>query len=341
MQRKKAIGLLSGGLDSTVAVKVIQEQGIEVIALNFMSPFCACTAKNSGCKSEAMKVSRDFGLRIKCLYHGEEYLEMLRNPKHGYGRALNPCIDCRIMMFIKAGEYMREIGASFIFTGEVIGQRPMSQRRDTMRVIERESGLEGYILRPLCARLLPETIPEKEGIVDREKLLKISGRSRKEQIRLAGEYQIEGFSCSSGGCLLTEKGFAGKVKDLLDHSEVFRVQDARLLRTGRHFRLSGHCRVVIGRDEAENNVLEKNTEPGDFKFILADYNGPLGLARGNESASWTQLISSIVVRYSSAPRDEAVVVKFSRVGEGGEESLRAQSIPDSQLDGLRIRSFGK
>ncbi|MBI5185528.1 MAG: hypothetical protein HZA01_07360 [Nitrospinae bacterium] len=335
----KAIGLLSGGLDSTLAVKVIQEQGIEVIALNFMSPFCACTSKNAGCKSEAVKVSNEFGLKIKCLYHGEEYLEMLRKPRHGYGRALNPCIDCRIMMFKKAGEYMREVGASFVFTGEVIGQRPMSQRRDTMRVIEKESGLEGYILRPLCARLMPETIPEKEGIVDREKLLKINGRSRKEQIRLAGEYHIEDFPCSSGGCLLTEKGFAGKVKDLLDHSGVFRVQDARLLRIGRHFRLSDHCRVILGRDETENTALEKSVEPGDLKFILAGHNGPFGLARGTDSASWAPLISRIVVRYSSAPKDEAVEVKFSRGGEGSEESLMAQAISESQLDGLRIKSF--
>ncbi len=205
----KAIGLLSGGLDSTLAVKIIIEQGIEVIALNFMSPFCACTAKSAGCKSEAMKVSKAFGIQIKPVFLGEEYLEMIKNPKHGYGRALNPCVDCRIMMFKKAGQFMKESGASFVFTGEVLGQRPMSQRKDTMRIIEKESGLEGLIVRPLCARLLPETIPEKEGIVDRNQLLRIQGRSRKEQIKMAENLQIQDYPCSAGGCLLTEKGFAG------------------------------------------------------------------------------------------------------------------------------------
>ena len=336
---KKAIGLLSGGLDSTLAVKIIQEQGIEVIALNFMSPFCACTAKNAGCKSEAMKVSQAFGLKIKYLYHGQEYLEMLKKPKHGYGRALNPCIDCRIMMFRKAKEYMEEIGASFVFTGEVIGQRPMSQRRDSMNLIERESGLEGYLLRPLCAKLLPETIPEKEGIVDRQKLLQINGRSRKDQIRLAGERHIEDYPCSSGGCLLTEKGFAGKVKDLLDHSETPRVEDARLLRLGRHFRVSGDCRVVIGKNEAENAQLEKMAEPEDFLFTVAEFKGPLGLARGKLNDTLAALISRMVVRYSSAPPQALVPVQYRKAGEPAGKLLRVEALDETKVEDLRIKDL--
>ncbi len=337
--QKKAIGLLSGGLDSTLAVKMMQEQGIEVIALNFMSPFCSCTAKSAGCKSEAVKVSNKFGVKIKCVLHGEEYLEMLRKPKHGFGRALNPCLDCRVMMFQKAGKIMRETGASFIFTGEVLGQRPMSQRRDTMRIIEKESGLEGFILRPLCAKLFPETVPEREGIIDRNKLLEISGRSRKEQIRVAEELHIDDYPCASGGCLLTERGFSGKVKDLLDHSDNPSVRDARLLRIGRHFRLSDSCRIVLGRDERENNQLEKMAEPGDFVFNLVEHSGPLLLARGKIDDGLVSLISQILVRYGSAPKDVAVRISYRRVGNGEEKLCWGKAIEEHRLEVLRIKSL--
>src|SRR6266567_8847193 len=184
MQRK-ALALLSGGLDSTLAVKVMLDQGIAVEALNFTSPFCTCTGKNAGCKSEAVRVASEFNIPIKVVHKGVEYLEIVRNPRHGYGKGMNPCIDCRIFLLRKAKEYMAECGADFVITGEVLGQRPMSQRRDTLNVIERESGLEGLLLRPLSARHFEPTIPEKEGWVDRDKLLAIEGRSRKKQMNLA------------------------------------------------------------------------------------------------------------------------------------------------------------
>jgi len=339
--KRKAIGLLSGGLDSTLAVKVIQEQGIEVIALNFMSPFCTCTAKNAGCKSEAVKVSRAFGVKIKSIFQGEDYLAMVKNPKHGYGRALNPCIDCRIMMFRKAGEYMREVGASFLFTGEVLEPRPMSQRRDAMRTLERESDLEGLILRPLSARLLPETLPEKEGIVDRERLLRIRGRSRKPQMQLAEDFHIVDYPCASGGCLLTEKGFAGKLKDLLDHSEVPRIQDARLLRIGRHFRLSDHCWVIVGRNESENSQLEKIAEPGDLRFTLKDHKGPLALARGRDTRDWVPTISRILVRYGSLGEETSAEVQFESGDKGKRGACRATALEESRLDASRIKGLEK
>jgi tRNA-uridine 2-sulfurtransferase len=193
MQKRKAIALLSGGLDSTLAVKVLLDQGVEVEALNFTSPFCTCTGKNAGCKSEAVRVAEEFKIPIKVMHKGAEYLEILRNPKHGYGKGMNPCIDCRIYLLRKAKEYMQESGADFVFTGEVLGQRPMSQRRDTLNVIERESGLKGLLLRPLSAKHFEPTIPEIEGWVDREKLLSIHGRSRKEQMDLAAELDVKNY----------------------------------------------------------------------------------------------------------------------------------------------------
>jgi len=175
----KAVALLSGGLDSTLAVKMIIDQGIEVHALNFTSAFCTCTTsarKAGGCKSESRRVAEEFGIPIKVIIKGDDYIDIIRSPAHGYGKGINPCVDCRIYMFKAAKKYMEEIGASFILTGEVLGQRPMSQRRDTMRIIERDSGLEGLVLRPLCAGHLAPTIAEKEGLVDRKKLLSVAGR---------------------------------------------------------------------------------------------------------------------------------------------------------------------
>lgn len=190
IMNKKAIGLLSGGLDSTLAVRIMLDMGIEVIALNFLSPFCTCTSKKAGCKSEALKVSKQFGIKIKTLFLGEKYLEMVKNPKYGYGRRLNPCIDCRIMMFKDAKKIMIDEDASFIFTGEVLEQRPKSQRRDTMNIIERDSGLKGLIVRPLCAQFLKPTLPEINGTINRDRFLKIRGRSRKTQMALAEQKGI-------------------------------------------------------------------------------------------------------------------------------------------------------
>ena len=223
--KRKAIALLSGGLDSTLAVKMMLDLGIEVEALNFTSPFCTCTGKNSGCKSEAVRVAQEFNIPIKVINKGLDYLEIVRNPVHGYGKGVNPCVDCRIYLLKKAKEYMHESGADFVFTGEVLGQRPMSQRRDTLRVIERESGLEGLLLRPLSARHFEPTIPEKEGWVDRDKLMAIEGRSRKIQMQMADDLDVKNYPCPAGGCLLTELSFVPKIRDVFDHSEELNMRD--------------------------------------------------------------------------------------------------------------------
>ena len=247
----KAIGLLSGGLDSTLAVRVMLEQGIEVVAVKFTSPFCQC---DSGGCCHAAEQARRMGVPLKVFAKGDDYLDVVRHPRHGWGSGMNPCIDCRIFMLLKTKTYMEEIGAAFLFTGEVLGQRPMSQHRRALTLIERESGLEGRIVRPLSAHHLPPTEAESQGWISRGRLLAIQGRSRKPQIALAEGYGISDYPCPAGGCLLTDERFADKLRDLFEHQEHVAMQDIRLLKVGRHFR-SGMNKIVCGRNAAENSTL--------------------------------------------------------------------------------------
>ena len=312
IMKKKAIGLLSGGLDSTLAVRIMLDMGIEVIALNFLSPFCTCTRKGAGCKSEALKASKKFGIKSKTLFLGEKYLEMVKSPKYGYGSNMNPCIDCRVMMFKNAKQFMIDENASFIFTGEVLGQRPMSQRRDTMNIIERDSQLKGLIVRPLSAQFLKPTLPEIHGIINRNRLLKIRGRSRKHQMALAGEKGIYDYPCASGGCLLTEYHFAKKLKDLHRFQNPISINDARLLRVGRHLRINDLCKIIVGRNKEENEKLEKLVQPGDHLFKSAEHKGPLVVAKGKIENGAMETISAITAHYSKAPKLTKILVEVCK-----------------------------
>lgn len=300
MKKRKALALLSGGLDSTLAVKMMLDMGIDVEALNFTSPFCTCTGKNSGCKSEAVRVAQEFDIPIKVIHKGLDYLEIVRNPRHGYGKGVNPCVDCRIYLLRKAKEYMSECGADFVITGEVLGQRPMSQRRDTLRVIERESGLEGLLLRPLSAQHFEPTIPEQEGWVDREKMLAIKGRSRKELFQLADDLDVRNYPCPAGGCLLTEISFVPKVKDIFNHCDDLNLRDFRMLKIGRHFRIGPRTKVIIGRDENDNRLLEAAMLPGETSLFWMDGNTPAGVIMGTQDENCLDLASRILLRYTKA-----------------------------------------
>ena len=334
MQRK-AIALLSGGLDSTLAVKVLLDQGIQVEALNFTSPFCTCTGKNAGCKSEAVRVAEEFKIPIKAMHKGADYLELIRNPKHGHGKGMNPCIDCRIFLLKKAKEYMQEIGADFVFTGEVLGQRPMSQRRDTLRTIERESGLEGLLLRPLSAKHFNPTIPEQQGWVDRDKLLSIQGRSRKEQFELAAELDVKNYPCPAGGCLLTELSFVGKVRDVFDHSDQLNLRDFRLLKLGRHFRIGDRTKVIVGRNEAENELLERAVQPGEAMLRWKEGMSPLAAVMGVCSEELLERAAQILLRYTKA--EPGAGASISVVRDAAEVELRTvNALDEAAVEALRL-----
>ncbi|MDD2310464.1 MAG: hypothetical protein PHH91_12855 [Desulfuromonadaceae bacterium] len=298
--KRKAIALLSGGLDSILAVKMMLDLDIEVEALHFTSPFYAYTDKNSDCRSEVIGIANKYNIPIKVMNERMDYIEMVRNPAHGYGKGFNPCIDCRIYLLKKAKEYMLETGADFVFTGEVLGQRPMSQRRDTMRVIEKESGLEGLLLRPLSARHFEPTIPEKEGWVDRDKLLAIEGRSRKVQMQMADDMDVKEYPPPAGGCLLTELSYIPKVRDVFDHAEELNLRDFRLLKTGRHFRLAAHSKAIMGRSEGDNNRLELSRQTGEAALTWLDGNTPVAIIIGEQDDDLYKLSARILLRYTKA-----------------------------------------
>ncbi len=307
-KKAKAIGLLSGGLDSRLALKLMIEHGIEVIALNFVTCFCTCTPKSS-CKSEAKKAVEEFGIELKVINQTEELLEAVKKPKHGYGRGLNPCLDCRIAMFKKAAEIMPEVNASFIVTGEVLGERPMSQRLDAIETIERESGLKGKILRPLSAKLFDPTDVEMKGIVDRDKLLAISGKSRKPQIKLAKKLGINDYPCPAGGCLLTDKTYAKRLKSLLELNPNPSKKDLNMLRVGRHFIIDEHL-VVIGRDEDENRRIEMLKEENDTMLDCQKFEGPTTIVKGNDiSYELLNKAVALTARYSQGREEKEIEVR--------------------------------
>lgn len=339
MNRKdiKTLGLLSGGLDSNVAVKMMVRLGYDVTVLNFMSPFCTCTKKSDGCKSAAHKIAAEMNLKIKTLFMGDDYLKMLREPKFGVGKGMNPCIDCRIMMFRQAKQVMEKEGAKFIFTGEVVGQRPMSQMKNRFYQIEKESGLKGLIVRPLSAAVLEPTIPEKRGWIDREEMLSISGKSRKQQMAMGREMGMaEETLCSSGGCLLTDLHFTPKIKDMLDHLENPSVRDARILRLGRHFRLADNCKVVVGRNEKENGKLERMANNGNTLLRVRDFNGPCVVVIGDISNGLGVRAGQIAARYSDAPKELSVEVEVNEVGSDKKSTMRVRAIDDDALEQIRV-----
>lgn len=330
--KHKAVALLSGGLDSTLAVRLILDQGVEVHALNFITPFCTCNRKG---RCEAKRVADEFGIPIRIIALTDEFFPLLRNPTHGYGSGMNPCLDCRILMFSRAKENLEEIGADFIFTGEVLGQRPMSQHLRAMRIIDHESGLDGCVLRPLSAKLLPSTMPERQGIVQREKLLGIRGRSRKEQMALAPEYGIADYPCPAGGCRLTEPGFARRMRDLVTHRVDFDLNELNLLKVGRHFRLLPRAKTVVGRNEEENRRIRALARPDDFLFEVQTWGSPLTLVRGEIGGEEIRRVASITARYSDAPGPD-VRVCYGAAGTALEDVIHVSRMGEQELAQLRI-----
>jgi tRNA U34 2-thiouridine synthase MnmA/TrmU len=347
--RAKAIGMLSGGLDSTLAHALLAAQGIEVKANNFYTGFCITEtqrrmgrtrADGSAPRNDALHAAANLDTDIELVdASGPDYLEVITKPRYGYGANANPCVDCRIYMFHGARKIMEREGADFVFTGEVLGQRPKSQRRDTMRAIERDSGLTGRLLRPLSAKLLEPTIPEQDGLVDREKLLAISGRSRKAQMALAEELRIGDYPTPAGGCcFLTDETFGRRFHDLVDRRADRRLgqEEVPLLATGRHFRLSNEAKLIVGRDEGENELLSRFANDGHYRVSALDVVGPMALVEGEPSSEEREVASRIVARYGKGRDLEVVRVEWQR---GASIRVVVPVMPyrdDGAFDRLRI-----
>ncbi|HZK44235.1 MAG TPA: tRNA 4-thiouridine(8) synthase ThiI [Syntrophomonadaceae bacterium] len=300
----KAISLFSGGLDSQLAVCIIKEQGITVEAINFKSPFF-------GAEESTIKAATALNIKLHTIDLGNDYITaVLKNPVYGYGKNMNPCIDCHAFMFKKAGDLMQNLGAAFIVTGEVVGQRPMSQNKAALNAVNNLSGYKGYILRPLSAKLLPPTIPEIEGWVDRGKLEDISGRNRNRQIELAKKFNIIEYPSPAGGCLLTDSSFSNRLKKMLAIWPDSKPADMEILRFGRHIYLENNL-LIVGRNKLENEAIEAVAIEEDLLFKVVDRPGPTGLLRNHDKTNKELIdtVGSIVARYSDAKADPLANVK--------------------------------
>jgi tRNA U34 2-thiouridine synthase MnmA/TrmU len=296
-KKVKALVLLSGGLDSILVVKLLLEQGIEVTAVNFRTNFCG--------PSKARPAAELLGVPLREENIREEFLEVLKKPKYGYGAGMNPCIDCHALMLKKAGEIKRKEKFDFVATGEVLGERPMSQHKKALKIVEKEAGLEGYLLRPLSAKLLEPTIIEKKGIVDREKMLAISGRNRKPQMELAKKFSIREYPSPAGGCALTQEGFVKRLKELMRHQPDFNSDDVDLIKFGRHYFI-GESQIILGRNEQENQILESAARKNDILVEPENFIGPSALLRAKEPGASIEKVQQLIVEFSPKAKNIAV-----------------------------------
>lgn len=338
--QRKAVALISGGLDSMLAAQVILAQGVQVEGLNFFTGFCveghthAIRNKDQEKpkRNNALWVAEQLGIKLHIIDIVEEYKQVVLNPKHGYGAHLNPCLDCKIFMVNRAKQWMEANGFDFIITGEVIGQRPKSQRKETMPVVARESGATNRLLRPLCAKNLPPTLPELEGWVDREKLFNISGRSRKPQIQLAADYNIQEYAQPAGGCcFLTNEQYSSKLADLWQHrgTKDYELDDIMLLKVGRHIRPRPNYKLIIGREDGENNYLEGYRK----QFVhmrCVDHMGPLVLLEGAPTPDDFELAAQITARFSGG-RDEAQVAVMVEDNKGLGQVLHVKPLTSEEI----------
>jgi tRNA-specific 2-thiouridylase len=332
MKKPHGILLYSGGLDSLIAAKILMEQNIELTGFHSILPFYPPDIDPETLPQA--KLARSIGLKVHYYFCDKDYIDMLQNPPHGYGKHINPCIDCKILFLKKAGEYMKETGADFVATGEVVGQRPMSQLKDMLRHIEKETGLEGKLLRPLSAKILKPTLIEEKGIINRDLLYDISGRSRKKQMELADKFGILEYSSPAGGCLFTDKFYALKARDLFDHHKNIRPIDLYFLTMGRHFRLKKNLKVIIPRNEKENNELEKYSSFGDYIFT-PDFKGPLAFVKGEITESDENTIAAMIARYGS-PDETENTIAINKQGEPYRSLSAPPPISNETLDEYRI-----
>jgi tRNA U34 2-thiouridine synthase MnmA/TrmU len=326
-KKPKAVALLSGGLDSNLAVRMMLEQGIDIEAVAIKTPFCDFDC-GKGCGQRVKEVADELGIKLKTVYFGEEYLRMLKNPKYGYGSCMNPCIDCRGMMYNAAKEHMKKTNADFVITGEVLFQRPMSQNNRALHIIEKETDMECKVLRPLSAKHLPPTDAEKIGLINREKMGDIKGRSRKGQLMLAKHFGISEPPNAAGGCLLTDPSFSMRVKDILDHcDDIPTLNDIELLKVGRHFRITHDAKFIVGRNKDENEVIKALVTDRDIIIEVKDYVGPICILRcKNYDYSLLIKCAAIAARYSDAPRHDHCKVSITVDGDKNEVIVKPADI---------------
>ncbi|MBL7208302.1 MAG: hypothetical protein ISS67_07285, partial [Desulfobacterales bacterium] len=328
-----ALGLCSGGLDSILSALILRKQGIEVEWVTFETPFFS--------SERALHAAQITGIPITVKNITRIYLEMLKNPPCGYGKHMNPCMDCHALMFRLAGAIMKERGFDFLFSGEVVGQRPMSQTKPSLRYVEKQSGFDGFILRPLSAAKLPITIPERKGLVDRDLLLDISGRSRKMQIKIAGEFGIADYPSAAGGCLLTDKGYAARLRDLFDHAdfaivattaeqEEFTEEELHLLKHGRHLRLNKNTKMIVGRTKSDNEQIKRYYNPdADTVIKVNNFPGPTVVVPHGGSKEIIVFAASICTGYSKAPNNVQVDVRV--VTPQSSQILNVSGIPPEEI----------
>jgi tRNA U34 2-thiouridine synthase MnmA/TrmU len=339
-EQKRAVALISGGLDSLLAAKVMLEQGIHVEGINFYTGFCVEGHTHAIRKKDKAKPKRNnalwsaeqLGIKLHIIDIIDEYKDVLINPKHGYGANMNPCLDCKIFMISKAKQWMEENGFDFIITGEVMGQRPMSQRKDLLPVVVRESGADDLLVRPLCAKNLAATLPEREGWIDREKMKGFSGRNRKPQMALAKEYGFEDYATPAGGCcFLTDKSYSDKLVDLWQarNKKEYELDDIMLLKVGRHLRPAPHYKLIVSREDGENKFLQGYKKR--FGFIeIKSHNGPLTLIDGELSDEDLKLASRIAARFSQGREADSVTVR-TKTKDGEEKQFDITPMPASEI----------
>lgn len=326
----RALAMISGGLDSILAAKLIKEQGIEVIGICFRSYFFN--------EENAKKMTKQIGIQLEVVDFSKEHFEMVRNPKNGWGKNMNPCIDCHSMMMRYSGELLKKFNADFIITGEVLNQRPMSQNRSALDIVKKQSGFSDKILRPLCAKNLRETQMEIDGLVDREKLLGISGRNRKPQMELAATWGIVDYPSPAGGCKLTEPNYSIRLKNLLDRKDEVKEKDIHLLKYGRHFVTENSVKIIVSRTAEEGEQLKQLLNSNDMLFLPSEFNGAMVIIPegNNPNEDDITLACRLAVRYSKGKDEESVKVKYGKVSTKFTESKEVNSITQEELDKYNI-----
>lgn len=326
-----ALALYSGGLDSTLACRVVAEQDITVVAVKFVTPFFGYELLFNE-EDYLRKTKEKFDIDVILKDITLPYLELLKNPKYGFGKYFNPCIDCKIFLLSEAKKMLQEIGASFLVTGEVIGQRPMSQRRDALHVIERDSSCKDILLRPLCAKNLEPTLAERSGLIDRKKLLDFSGRNRTPQMKLAEYYHITDYPSPAGGCILADPILSGRIEGYYQQNHIIILEDILLMLEGRQFKLPSGGWVVVGRNEKENEKLERIRCPGDWLLKTVDVPGPTAILRYSVQPEEVETAAALVARYVKRSIRELAPVKIMAECRCMDRYLEVRPLEDSLVD---------